>query len=645
MIGLLAQNPLFHAALQTVLASAVLMALVLLVRRPFAMRFGAKAAYMLWLLPAARLVIPPLPSGWSLFGIIAPRATEDTPVTMAMLPNVHVNQDFRGIQLETAPPVPPSNYIIMPATDSDTASWLDTVAPLLPWLVIAAWITGSLVLIALTVRRQSVFHGLIAADSRTATPSIWTQTEALRNDLGLRRQVDVRMSLLCSGPLVTGALRPVILLPEWFEDDYSKQEQRDALLHELMHVHRHDLWALHIANLLVALQWFNPVAHFALRAFRSDQEAACDADILRGNATTPHAYGSTLVKAARMTSRTDRSFASASLTLAHPIKERLTLMQNPTPTFRQRLLGTTIALTLGSAALIATASCVAAAEPLQDQTPALAGGTGNDDHAPVSHTYSWSSHQSENGFQIVLLNDPFAAAQPALDRLGDIEAEFDDSDFDIEFDFEGLEDLEALAELEGLSELENLGSDLAFHFISDGDITIDIQREAVDGGTKIIIPSREIFIPDTAEIEARAEAMAERVEANTKVHVMRMEKMAEANAMRAEKVAERAEAMAARYEEAFGEDFQRAMEGAGNTVEQLVNLCEARDRSITTPEIVSVTNEADGQSYRAVCVNGTKAALKSDTVREFVMSAPSLTDEEKARFNEKREMRIDIRQD
>ena len=229
--------------------------------------------------------------------------------------------------------------------------------------------------------------------------------------------------------------------------------------------------------------------------------------------------------------------------------------------------------------------------------------------------------------------------------MGDIEAEFDDSDFDIEFDFEGLEDLEALAELEGLSELENLGSDLAFHFISDGDITIDIQREAVDGGTKIIIPSREIFIPDTAEIEARAEAMAERVEANTKVHVMRMEKMAEANAMRAEKVAERAEAMAARYEEAFGEDFQRAMEGAGNTVEQLVNLCEARDRSITTPEIVSVTNEADGQSYRAVCVNGTKAALKSDTVREFVMSAPSLTDEEKARFNEKREMRIDIRQD
>ena len=42
--------------------------------------------------------------------------------------------------------------------------------------------------------------------------------------------------------------------------------------------HRHgDLWANAAALLLLAVQWFNPFAWRAIRAFRFDQEAACDA--------------------------------------------------------------------------------------------------------------------------------------------------------------------------------------------------------------------------------------------------------------------------------------------------------------------------------------------------------------------------------
>jgi bla regulator protein blaR1 len=50
---------------------------------------------------------------------------------------------------------------------------------------------------------------------------------------------------------------------------------------------------------MLALHWFNPIAHFAHRAFRLDQEAACDATVLEG--ATPderHAYGSALFKSA-----------------------------------------------------------------------------------------------------------------------------------------------------------------------------------------------------------------------------------------------------------------------------------------------------------------------------------------------------------
>ena len=44
----------------TLLVTGVLIALVLLLRRPVAKGFGPGAAYALWLLPLLRLVLPPL---------------------------------------------------------------------------------------------------------------------------------------------------------------------------------------------------------------------------------------------------------------------------------------------------------------------------------------------------------------------------------------------------------------------------------------------------------------------------------------------------------------------------------------------------------------------------------------------------------
>ena len=54
---------------ETLFASTVLMLLVLAVRPVVAHRFGARAAYLLWLAPALRMILPPLPS--DMFGVRA----------------------------------------------------------------------------------------------------------------------------------------------------------------------------------------------------------------------------------------------------------------------------------------------------------------------------------------------------------------------------------------------------------------------------------------------------------------------------------------------------------------------------------------------------------------------------------------------
>ena len=88
-------HPLIQEATLTTFAVGLLVLLVLVIRKPFAMRFGAKAAYLLWALPLARFVTPPLPGNWSLAGFLgfsrpAPHA-EPLPAIEPIAENVFVS--------------------------------------------------------------------------------------------------------------------------------------------------------------------------------------------------------------------------------------------------------------------------------------------------------------------------------------------------------------------------------------------------------------------------------------------------------------------------------------------------------------------------------------------------------------------------
>ena len=63
-------HPFVQEAILTTAAVSALVLFVLLIRKPFARRYGAKAAYLLWALPLARFVTPPLPGNWSLAGLL-----------------------------------------------------------------------------------------------------------------------------------------------------------------------------------------------------------------------------------------------------------------------------------------------------------------------------------------------------------------------------------------------------------------------------------------------------------------------------------------------------------------------------------------------------------------------------------------------
>ena len=237
---------------ETLVATTLLMLFVLAVRPLVASRFGARAAYLLWFAPALRMILPPLPANW--FGDQG-AAVQDVVVVLAGA----------------------SSPSLQPAiTTGGGTAWL--IASL------SIWLGGAVLFFGRHWLSYLRFSHDVAEEGRALF------------DAG---NIPVTASPAVSSPIALGVFGKSVIVPEDFEHRYDAAEQRLAVAHELIHHNRHDVPVNFAALAVLALHWWNPVAHIAHRAFRLDQEAACDAIVLTGaTAEERHAYGSALFKSA-----------------------------------------------------------------------------------------------------------------------------------------------------------------------------------------------------------------------------------------------------------------------------------------------------------------------------------------------------------
>ena len=293
----------------TLVATSLLMLLVLAVREPVRRRFGAAVAYALWLVPAARLLMPTLTTTVER----TLPAAEAAPIPL---------------QAISAPPM-----LAMPAIEP---SLIDRLGG---WesIAIALWLAGAaamLVRAALVYRRQ-----------RRAVLGDAVQIARL-GSIRLVRSGAVR------GPLAFGIFDQVIAVPIDFDERFGAAQRRLALDHELAHHRSGDIVANHIAYVLLCLMWFNPLAWVSHAAFRFDQEAACDARVLdKADARDRAAYGQAIAKAA---SGRALLFAGA-LDRPSTLQRRLRAMLS-TPDSSRRLTGKAIVALTAAFALPLTAT-------------------------------------------------------------------------------------------------------------------------------------------------------------------------------------------------------------------------------------------------------------------------------------------------
>ena len=286
--------------IQTGLVVSLLIVIILLIRRPFARVFGANAAYALWSLPLIRLCLP------------------DVSISQNWIPGFLRQAPIRA----ESPSVLefPAKSVPAVLENSEFIAPMEVLSPIIiDWSVIAiaVWVSVAVLWFGYQLQQQASFVSIIKTESAAPSSELLEEVELAAHKVGLRKTPSVLIANDASGPLVTNVFHPLVILPNRFDQIYDAQQRHFALVHEFAHIKRGDLWVALATLIFRAVNWPNPLVHYASHKLRGDQEAACDAFVVRvtGGKTT-HSYAETLVKAVRQKNGLSRRSANLALSLS-----------------------------------------------------------------------------------------------------------------------------------------------------------------------------------------------------------------------------------------------------------------------------------------------------------------------------------------
>ena len=294
-------SPALAWFVENLLWASAAMLLVLAIRRPAARYLGAGVAYGLWLVPALRLFAPPADWIAQFF---------NTP--LPSLPPLLLLAEAGG---EAAPP-----------PLGGPGQWVP--------ILLALWAGGALLFL---IYQTYAYRRFLARLSRSVRST------------GSHAGLPLVESAAVDGPLAVGLLDRRIVVPAGFDQRYTQAERRLALDHERYHHRRGDILANHFALAVLALNWFNPVAWIAFRAFRSDQELSCDAAIAAEAAPDVRCdYARALVKSASRPGL----IAACPLNGADQLKRRLKMLNHHRKDRRRLWAGSAVTASLVATSLL-----------------------------------------------------------------------------------------------------------------------------------------------------------------------------------------------------------------------------------------------------------------------------------------------------
>ena len=304
--------------------TSAILALVLLVRRPASRVLGARTAYALWLAVPIQLLVS------------MPLLNPVSPVRIA-LPSFTAT-------LEAGGP-------LGPGAAAGPAGWLTTI-----------WMLGTALVLARLVIAVIQSHRLLAGSLPWSPSGSRNRIESRHLRTALSGQV--------KSPVVAGLWRPTVVLPLDIERRLDPESLALVLRHEACHARRRDNLVNLLANTVLAVLWFNPLAWLAYRAFRADQELSCDAHTLNDADDSQRArYGRAMLD---LVSLTDPGPMTTAWHLHHSTKRRITMLKQHHHSRLRSLAGTMLVCAFTALSIViapATGAAPSATDASNDASP------------------------------------------------------------------------------------------------------------------------------------------------------------------------------------------------------------------------------------------------------------------------------------
>jgi beta-lactamase regulating signal transducer with metallopeptidase domain len=140
-------------------------------------------------------------------------------------------------------------------------------------IVYITWIFILFIKFSLFVMRA---NQLQQSDTQKMSAAWRTHVKIAAEQLGIKKQVNLLLSLHVDTPQVMGFFKPIILVPVACLTHLTTTQLEAILLHELVHIKRND----YLVNLFIACTeiffFFNPFVNLLINAIRKEREYSCD---------------------------------------------------------------------------------------------------------------------------------------------------------------------------------------------------------------------------------------------------------------------------------------------------------------------------------------------------------------------------------
>jgi beta-lactamase regulating signal transducer with metallopeptidase domain len=317
--------------------SGGLLCLLLLAIKPIIRhRLPKSAQYYFWLVALAALIIP-----ISRFVVLPDTAPNATPIHSVVERNIiSLNEEvIRVLAPQSTSPM--NDHVWLTPQAAYQATMPPPRLPLAPLVTVFMFVYPWAVLFVLLYSLAGYIRFVKKLRRGYIHPQNF-ELDMLGELSNGKRTPILFKSTHAATPMLIGIFKPTIVLPD---REYSEEQLRGILLHELSHMRRFDVGVKWLSLLACAVHWFNPLVWLARREIDRSCELACDEAVIHNmDVSKKQNYGDTLIAVASSTKIPLPVLSTTMCTEKRELKERLSAIMKSKKHTKMAVLASVVIL-------------------------------------------------------------------------------------------------------------------------------------------------------------------------------------------------------------------------------------------------------------------------------------------------------------